>query len=94
MKGPLVSNQLHPVFAGILAAHGLPQDQQPPPVARADYIAAMIRCGWTIDSVPGFLETERGKADLQRLRDMRKAIDATGFLWFEFAHPAFRDDAL
>lgn len=93
MKGPLVSNQLHPVFAGILAAHGLPQDP-PPPVVRADYIAAMIRCGWTIDSVPGYLETEAGQTEVKRLREMRRAIDPLGFLWFEFAHVAFRDDAL
>jgi hypothetical protein len=87
-------SNLHPVFAGILAAHGLPQDQPPPPVVRADYIAAMIRCGWTIDSVQGYLDTDRGRADVASLWEMRKAIDPLGFLWFEFAHPAFRDDAL
>lgn len=88
-----MSTNLHPVFAGILAAHGLPQAEPQAPVVRTDYIAAMIRCGWTIDSVPGYLDTARGRADVDRLWEMRKAIDATGMLWFEFAHVAFRDEA-
>lgn len=92
MKGPHVSN-LHPVFAGILAAHGLPQAEPPAPIKRADYVSAMIRCGWTIDSVPGYLDTDCGRAEVDRLWEMRKAIDPVGMLWFEFAHAAFRDEA-
>lgn len=93
MKGPIVSN-LHPVFAGILAAHGLPQDEHPVPVKRADYVSALIRMGWTIDSVDGYLASDAGQAELARLRKMRREVDDVGFLWFDLAHPAFRDDAL
>lgn len=88
-----MSNQLHPVFAGILAAHGMPQDQPPEPIKRAAYVSALIRCGWTIDSVPGYLDTEAGKAAVDALWAHRKAIDPLGFLWFEFAHAEFRDEA-
>jgi hypothetical protein len=71
MKGPNVSN-LHPVFAGILAAHGLPQDEPPVPVKRSDYVSALIRMGWTIDSVDGYLASAAGQAELARLRKMRR----------------------
>jgi hypothetical protein len=93
MKGPNVSN-LHPVFAGILAAHGLPQDEPPVPVKRSDYVSALIRMGWTIDSVDGYLASAAGQAELARLRKMRREVDDVGFLWFDLAHPSFRDDGV
>lgn len=88
-----MSNQLHPVFAGILAAHGLPQQEPPLQIRRADYVAALIRCGWTIDSVPGYLDTDAGKDEVDRLWALRKELDPLGYRWFEFAHVAFRDQA-
>lgn len=93
MKGPIVSN-LHPLFVGILAAHGLPQDQPPPEVKRADYVAALIRIGWTIETVSGYLDGAAGQAELARVRSMRQAVDATGMLWFDLAHPSFRDEGV
>ncbi len=91
MKGPTVSN-LHPLFAEILAAHGLQQADPPAPVKRADYVSALIRMGWTIDSVDGYLASDAGQAELARLRKMRREVDDVGFLWFDLAHTSFRDD--
>lgn len=94
---------LHPVFRGILAGLGMPEQADAPlgpPASASDlqerasrqqrYIAALQAMDWTFEHSDCHTTWCRGRDELKRLRAERAEVDPTGLLWKQYAHPDYR----
>lgn len=83
---------IHPVFAGILAMHGMPETltpEQADQARRVAYVAALRRMDWTFESSDDHKVWQRARDELKRLRLERAAIDPDGAIWVKHCHPDF-----
>jgi hypothetical protein len=81
-----MQSQLHPIFASILAMHGMPQDADALPIRRAAYVSDLTRMDWQFEHSEDQRVWRAGRDELTRLRAERAAVDPDGALWRKHAH--------
>ena len=82
-------SNLHPIFRGILAMHGMPEAEDALPVRRAAYVSALLRMDWQFEHSDDAQRWRESRDELRRLRAEQKSVDPDGSLWAKHAHPDY-----
>jgi hypothetical protein len=85
-----MDQQLHPLFASILALHGMPQDADTLPVRRAAYVSDMLRFDAQFEHSDDQRIWRAGRDELQRLRTLSHEVDPDGSLWRKHMHSDYK----